>query len=164
MQWHEDYDWVNSPCTYGQRLTTAQAKAQFDEFKSIAQVSQGRRQINSVDLNELQKAAHDMIVSACLLNEGESSTDGGDNIGRLHMLLGAGGCGKSFVIDAVITTLTSNHGWNKDKYSVHATTGKAATNVNGSTFQNFKDGLGIFSSRQYRALSPTRLLQVFKRE
>lgn len=53
-----------------------------------------------------------MIVKACLdKDEGcKSSTDGGEGIGRLQILLGEGGTGKSYSIDAVITTLMNEHG------------------------------------------------------
>lgn len=83
-----------------------------------------------------------------------SCTDGGDEIGRLQILLSTGGCGKSYVIDAVITTLMTKHGYSEDMFSVCATTiGKAATNINGSTFQNYSDGLGIFSDHMFTPLS-----------
>jgi len=100
-----------------------------------------------------------MIVSSCLLGVNDSSTDGGDGIRRLQILLGPGGCGKSYVINA-ITTLMSAYRWTSDNLSVHTTTGKAATNIGGSTFQNFKDGLGFYRNT-YSPLS-SRLLGIFQ--
>ena len=102
-----------------------------------------------------------MIVSSCLQEDPSgSSTDEGDGIGRLQLLLGEGGVGKSFVIDAVLTTLKSKHDWSEDNFSVYATTGKAAISVGGSTVHNYKDGIGFFGER-FRDLSP-KTLQSFQ--
>ena len=51
------------------------------------------------DLNQEQKQAHDMIFKKCQdSQEGiQSSTDGGNSIGRLQLFLGKGGTGKSFI-------------------------------------------------------------------
>ena len=108
-------------------------------------------------LNEHQRYAHDMIVAACLLPKGTSNVDDGDGICRLQILVGAGGCGKSFLIDSVLTTLTTRHGWNPSNYALYATTGKAATSINGSTLQNYTDGLCFFFNRPYKPLSSRTL-------
>ena len=52
-----------------------------------------------------------------------SSTDGGTGIGRLQILIGAG-CGKSYVIDSVITTLKGHHEFSDSQVLVCATAGK----------------------------------------
>ena len=84
------------------------------------------------DLNAEQRKAHDMILRACI-SEDISSTNGGEGLKRLQILLGAGGTGKSFVIASVITTLSKRYNWSTGNYSIHATTGKAATSIVGST-------------------------------
>ena len=77
-----------------------------------------------------------MIASSCISTAEESSTDiGGKGIGRLQMLLGSGGCGKSYVIDAVIMTLEKVYNWDMSNIGVFATTGTAAVNIGGSTIQ-----------------------------
>ena len=84
-----------------------------------------------------------MIVASCISTE-PSSTDGGDGIGRLQLLIGSGGSGKSYVLDAAITTLQKLYNWNDtNMIGVFATTGKAATNIGGSTIQNYTTGLGF---------------------
>ena len=101
-----------------------------------------------------------MIVASCLQLSKESSTDSGNGIGCLQILLGEGGCAKSFVIDSVITTLTSDYSWSKEEYSIYATTGKAATSIGGSTVHNYKDSMGFFGERFVPFSSST--LQAFQ--
>lgn len=75
------------------------------------------------------------------LQEGiESSTDGGDGIGRLQLLLGKGGIGKSLYFNAVITSLKSRLNFSHEHYSKHGTTGIAATNINGTTIKTGEQG------------------------
>ena len=76
-----------------------------------------------------------MVVWACLFDSGALRTDNGDDIGHLQILVGAGGTGKSFAIDTTIITtmLLCEHGCTSQKYSVHATTGKAAISTSGTT-------------------------------
>ena len=151
IDWDDEHDW-SIPTHEYDLPSLRDSLAQFKE----SDVVRTRREIQYCSLNNRQKKAHDMIESSCLQGENESSTDGGDGIGRLQILLGAGGCGKSHVIDAVLTTLTSTHHWTYEDFSVHATTGKAATNIWGSTFQNFKDGLGFYGT-SYSPLSSSLL-------
>jgi len=105
-------------------------------------------------LNEQQRVAHDMVILAC-----NSTTDYLEsiNLGNLQIILGQGGCGKSYTIDAIISTLTSEHSWQNENFYVYATTGKAASNINGSTFQNYTDGLGIDSRRAFTDLASVTL-------
>eukprot|EP00957_Ditylum_brightwellii_P072901 5540150-Ditylum_brightwellii.AAC.1 len=70
---------------------------------------------------------------------GQSSTDGGSDVGRFHILLGQDGGGKSYAIDAILTTLTSEHNFNADNYKVYATTGKAAILIGRSTLHSYKE-------------------------
>ena len=46
--------------------------------------------MNFHDLNAEQRKGHDLIVRACI-SEDISSMDGGEGLGRLQILLGAGG-------------------------------------------------------------------------
>ena len=88
-------------------------------------------------------------LSASTDNDQEEglTNDNTVDIGKLQILLGAGGTGKSYVIDSVITKLKEEHNWKENDYSIYVTTEKAATNVDGSIFQNFTDGLGLFGNR-----------------
>ena len=142
IDWNQEHNFVESS-----QLSVSDAnalKTRLAVAKNETTTSH-RRVVSKDTLNERQLLAHDMIVTACLLGPGESSTDGGEQIGRLQILLGAGGCGKSYVIDAVINTLTLQHGWASDRYGIYATTGKAATSINGYTIQNYSQGLCYFS-------------------
>ena len=47
------------------------------------------------------------------------------------------------MLNAVLTTLTEQHGWSPERYLVLATTGKAATVVQGATMHSPKEGLSI---------------------
>eukprot|EP00957_Ditylum_brightwellii_P125360 9554536-Ditylum_brightwellii.AAC.1 len=75
-----------------------------------------RRQLCRNQLNQNQCLIHDLVVRSTLLPSGKSSTDGGSDVGRLHNLLGQGGGGKSYAIDAILTTLTSEHNFTADNY------------------------------------------------
>ena len=111
------------------------------------------------DLNDKQRIAHDMMVQACTIDEGEiSETDGGTEFQRLKVLLGAGKTGKSLVIDAVITTLSKKYKWSDKLFLMHATTGKVATNIGGTTLQNYTTGLG-FNSECFLELGSRTLLR-----
>ena len=66
-------------------------------------------------LNNNQNISHDVAVRAALLDNVESITDRGDNNGRLHLLLGQEGGGKSHTTNAIITTLIREHGFTKDR-------------------------------------------------
>jgi excinuclease UvrABC helicase subunit UvrB len=60
-----------------------------------------------------------MILQACsnLVNGIKSQTDGGNGIGRLQFLLGKGGTGKSFNLNAVITSLKQDLNFTSANYS-----------------------------------------------
>ena len=161
IEWDQGHDWSPS-----RELFDVDALLlKLEQFKSRPSVHRNRRNIQYEQLNERQRIAHNMVIHACtpiIVNEEEEGLTRDDtrNIGKLQILLGAGGTGKSYVIDSVITKLKEQHNWTENDYSIYATTGKAATNVNGSTFQNFTDGLGLFGDK-YSPLGE-RTLQRFQ--
>lgn len=95
-----------------------------------------------------------MVLLACTKNTVDLDRIG---IGNLQIIVGQGGCGKSYTIDAILTTLKNEHDWEDENFYVYATTGKAASNINGSTFQNYTDGLGINTRREFDDLSSVTL-------
>ena len=113
-----------------------------------------RERIVRTRLNPGQILAHDMVIRSCTHNFRENLDGIGDeepvnlmqtgNVGRLQIIVGQGGCGKSFTVNAIITSLKEEYNWTEDNFCIYATNGKAATNINGSTLQNFVDGLGLF--------------------
>eukprot|EP00957_Ditylum_brightwellii_P173088 13177278-Ditylum_brightwellii.AAC.1 len=99
-----------------------------------------RRQLFRNQLNQKQCLIHDLVVRSTHLPSGKSSTEGGSDVRRFHIFLGQGGGGKSYAIDAILTTLTSEHNFNADNYKVCATTGKAATLIGESSLHSHKEG------------------------
>ena len=161
IDWDQTEDWTAPPTSFeaNEHFVTNEVKEKVQIAKEQDGASANRRRVLVADLNAKQRIAHDMMVRACAIDEGdESETEGGTEIGRLQILLGAGGTGKSFVIDAVITTLADKYGWNDEQFSIHATTGKAATNIGGTTIQNYSTGLG-FNADCFRPLGSQTLLR-----
>ena len=102
-----------------------------DERKGIFQNEDTKKTVHRESLNEKQRFAHDLFVKAATLRPGLSSTDkdyGGD-IGRLQILVGQGGCGKSYVIKAIHITLSELN----IEGGFFETTGMAAVGIGGST-------------------------------
>ena len=58
-----------------------------------------------------------MIIRTLNLNINESKIDSGNNISRLHLLIGKDGISKSHVLDVVITTLMENNGYTNKKFN-----------------------------------------------
>jgi len=86
------------------------------------------------NLNEMQKKAVKMVVSLV----DRPATDAG---GKFGMLLGKAGTGKSTTVDACHLAVDNKYG--AGSVARFATTGKAASNIHGSTVHNVKDGLAI---------------------
>lgn len=116
-----------------------------------------RRSVNKNSLNQRQRMAHDLIINALKLNAGESMTNGGNDVSRLQLLLGKGGSGKSHALDAVITTLKENDNYADENFLVMAPTGKAASNMCGSTLYSNKEGLSLPVKKDCKKLSAKRL-------
>ncbi len=94
-------------------------------------------------MNDKQLLSHDTFMRA-FTQEEKSSTDCGPGVGRLKLLLGKGGCGKSFTFDTMITSVDNLHGNDASKeMMVMATTGKAACGIGGSTVHSYKEGIGL---------------------
>eukprot|EP00957_Ditylum_brightwellii_P212201 15367066-Ditylum_brightwellii.AAC.2 len=60
--------------------------------------------------------ASNYVMRSTLLPSGKSSTDGDSDMGRLYILLGQGGGGKSYATDDILTTLTSEYKFTADNY------------------------------------------------
>ena len=101
--------------------------------------------------------ATQLAINASLLNKRESLTDGGNYIARLQLILGPGGTGKSEVIKSIKSELVHKYSLDESHYSIMATTGKAATVINGCTMHSYKEGLGIPISNNYAKLSECTL-------
>lgn len=117
------------------------------------------------DLNDRQKLAHDVVVRACCLPQGDSSTDGGNDVGRLQLIVGEGGTGKTWCADGIVTTLTEQHGFGPRNYLLTATTGKAATVFRGTTIHSWKHALGlpVGTNAKYKKLGSKTLQRMQQR-
>ena len=119
-------------------------------------------------LNEKQKIAHNFFVKAVfdIHSDKSSITDDPLNPGfpRLQLLLGAGGCGKTFLIDAALTTLKTKFNIESKKILITATTGKAATGIGGSTIYSYSNGACIPTGRRkYTELQNQSLMRLQQR-
>ena len=157
IEWDENQDWLNLSTT--SLHDVERFKTLLDGFRGAESLRQ-RRSVLYDNLNSDQRVGHNMVLSACITPVNMSYSSDTSSIGKLQLLLGAGGCGKSFVIDSIITTLMNAHSWTEENFSVFATTGKAASNINGSTYQNFTDGLAMSPARRFSPLSARMLLRL----
>ena len=110
-------------------------------------------------LNEEQNIIHDMIEEACTVTDLPE-----DEHGRLFILRGVGGTGKSHTLKALLTTLRNKHGFTENDYLILATTGKAATIIQGSTVHSAGDGLSLpVKNNSFCELKGKRLADFQKR-
>lgn len=106
--WDQDHDFSQLAQDYSEDICHQDVANHFFETLQNDSNGKSRRLVERSQLNEGQRLAHDCIVLAITQKE-ESSTDGGPGIGRLQIFHDKGGCGKSFVLDAVLTTLEEEH-------------------------------------------------------
>ena len=71
-------------------------------------------------------------MRAEILHTGGSSADDLQDIGRLIVIIGKGGGGKSHVLDSIITTLFQRHVWSMPNIMLSTTTEKSAYLINAS--------------------------------
>jgi len=102
-----------------------------------------RRDVYKSRLNIKQRLTYDLIIRAMNLEEGHSKTDREGDVSRLQLLIGKGGAGKSYVLDSVISILKREYSKDNDKYLIIAPTGKAVSNINGSTIYSHSKGLSL---------------------
>ena len=154
IQWDRNHDWSQLEHEYDEEFLATGASTAYENLMTTATSTYVRRQLFRNQLNQNQCLIHDLVVRSTLLPSGQSSTDGGSDVGRLHILLGQGGGGKSYAIDAILTTLTSEHNFTAENYKVCATTGKAASLIGGSTLHAHKEGFGLpCGQAKYRPLT-----------
>ena len=124
-------------------------------------VDASHHNLESVDREELnteQKRFFDVIQILLRYDKHESATDGGNGFHRGVILKGRGGTGKSTTINAIRIILGPN------KECTTATTGKAATLLNGSTIYSPKGGLALpVGGKKYAPLQGKILLDLQKR-
>ena len=145
--WDKEHDWSKTEYDWGD-TDWDEVAARWDATVKAHQRDFKRKTVFRSDLNEKQKQAHDWFVQVCNQELGTSSTDGGDMLGRLLLLLGQGGSGKSHTVNSIITTLTRQYGFKEAQFPCFATTGKAAAILGGSTLHSWKTGFGLPVNQQ----------------
>jgi len=144
IRWNTDYDWeaealpefCNLSNDDKQRVASGLSRAMSDPVHSV-RVRQ-RRTITRESLNAEQCLAHDIAVHA---------------ISDLHgspvrmLLLGRAGGGKSYVIDAIMSSLGAV---GVTRVMLMATTGKAGFIIGGSTVHSWKLGLALPTGKMAR--------------
>ena len=63
--------------------------------------------------------------------------------GRLVIMCGKGGSGKSYTVDSVLSTLRNQYDFTEENYLILATSAMAATVISGVTVHSPEHGLGI---------------------
>lgn len=150
MKWDSNHDWSKLEETYPTGFKQSFPTGMGNIIKSLSERSQ-RPQEDSRRLNKEQKLAHDLIVRAVKRTVTNGPT--GTTTGRLILLRGVGGTGKSFTINSTLTTLCQTMNMSEEDFLVMATTAKAASVVNGSTLHSAKEGLAVpISIKPYQRL------------
>eukprot|EP00957_Ditylum_brightwellii_P198420 15120701-Ditylum_brightwellii.AAC.1 len=108
IQWDRNNDWSQLEHEYDDEFLTTSASRAYEDLMNISTSNYMMRQLSTHTPS------------------GQSSNDGGSDVGRLQILLGQGGGGKSYAIDTILTTSTSEHNFIADNNKVCTTTGKAA--------------------------------------
>ena len=164
IKWNDNHDWTLLSNNYDMPLDHYIEK--YEEF--MKNDRHGERRTNSTtptvlrsSLNEKQRFAHDVFVAAVYQPPGSSSTDDvlSNGIGRLQILAGQGGCGKTHVLNAINTTLKALGivGGN------FATTGIAAVGIGESTLHSYAWGFGIpINVKEYKPLTGKTLRRLQK--
>jgi PIF1 helicase. len=101
-------------------------------LKSSTQNGSTRASVPFENLNPEQQRANKLFTTAL-------TTDG--PVGKLQIIRGKAGTGKSFTLDSLVTSLSEMEGYSGDDILIVATTGKAACNIGGSTVHSYSDGL-----------------------
>jgi hypothetical protein len=156
VRWDKTHDFSVLHHTYDINIDTNDISVKYDEILKLSRVV-NRREVCKSRLNVKQRMAHDLIVRAMTLEDGQSKTDGGNDVSRLQLVIGKGGAGKSYVLDSVISTLKRDYGKDDDTYLVMAPTGKAASNICGSTIHSHDEGLSLPTRGKLNDLKGERL-------
>ena len=152
IQWAKGHNWSELANTYEKPLSDylEEEKQFMSNDRSGLNSSEQSRTVHKESLNEKQRLAHDLFVGAVKAACGESTSDGEKQVGRLQILAGQGGCGKTHVLNAINTTLGSMG----IKGGNFATTGIAAVGIGGSTLHSYNRGFGVpVNAKKYTALS-----------
>ena len=153
--WDKNFDFSTRVQTYQDGTNFDEIAEKFSEYISSRNSSNVvRRNIDRSSLLRSQLIAHDVIVRMATRDFGMSRTDDNSSreFGRLLILCGQGGSGKSYTIDCILTTLRNVHDFSEKNYLILATTGMAATVISGYTCHNTRYGLSLPTRNKYSKL------------
>ena len=162
LRWDKNYDFSNHVQIYEDGTDFVSISEMFDNFLA----GEIDRTVTRTDrlyvtLKPSQKIAHDVIVEAAVQPFGTSRTENESEnnlFSRLIIMNGRGGAGKSYTIDAILTTLVNKHEFGEDCYLKLATTGKAACVIGGYTVHSHKFGMGLpIGNAKYKKITHNRL-------
>ena len=142
ITWDREHDWSQLKNTYGDTYLDMLSD-RYQQLPTNFRINENYTVILRGPLKNNHKIAHDDVVRDALLDNGKSITDGRAVIGRIHLLLGQGGGGKSHTINVIINMLIREHSLTKDNYSLRTTTEKAATVIIGSMLYSFREGFSL---------------------
>ena len=161
VRWNRNHDFSVLENEYPENFHSdlAAVSTRFEQVVADVSSRPARRTVSRENLNPRQRLAHDAVVrSASQPAHISSSTDGGTGPGRLFLVLGEGGTGKSYAVDAICSTLKLEHGFTDKNIRLMATTGKAATVIGGCTLHSHREGFGLPCGKaQYREWKGDRL-------
>ena len=156
IRWDKEHNFYELHNEYEDELDAEIISKMYEEVMNSNRVI-NRRTVCRTMLNLKQGMSHDLIIRALNLQVGQSKTDGGDDVSRLQLIIGKGGAGKSYVLDSVISTFKREYAYDDENYLIMAPTGKAASNVSGSTIHSHKEGLGLPVKGKLRELNGEKL-------
>ena len=139
IQWAKDHDWSVPEQEYPDDLDLDATTAEYIDLLKNFVVPIEAAEDEGIQLNEMQRFGRDMIVDLVKSED----VEGG---GKLGILNGKGGTGKSTTINAAVVDLEEEFGVGCAVKL--ATTGMAATVIGGATVHSKKNGLGLPVGRQ----------------
>ena len=116
-----------------------------------------REEVDYESLSISQQQSHDLVLRACSIGFGHSKTNGSLDVSRLIIIGGGSGDGKSRVTNSIMNSLQQTNDWNPTNMLITATSGKAATGIDGCTIFSYKDSVGIPLGKQIKLLGSVSL-------
>ena len=124
-----------------------------------------RRNVSRDTLKPSKKLDRDVLVRIATRDAGTLRTDdvNSKEHGRLVIMCGKGGAGKSYTVDSVLSTLRNEYNFTEETYLILATSAMAATVISGVTVHSSEYGLVIPLENKYVEVKGRELRKYQKR-
>ena len=136
IRWDQDHDFSEKIQAYRDGTDFKKIGDDYSNFLET-KISRRvvRRNVSCDTLKPSQKLAHDILVRIATREPGTSKTDdvNSKEHGRLIVMCGKGGAGKSYTVDSVLSTLRNEYNFTEDNYLILATSAMSATVISGLT-------------------------------